>query len=235
MIKDKKALVKSNTKKKDKKSTGRKPKVITLGQFWPKPAPVTEAPEESSKEEQTAHDAKSIVHMGREIVRLGTQMPTIRVGYLVVDVTSTASGVINTVFPFDYTNINDSGPLTSLFDEYRFVRSHICYVPISENNLLAGLSQANPGNAVGHIDYDSSNALTNYNSAWSFVDTAKPFCLNQVHHWSVEYAFQPDQAWHTTATDTIAAWFKLYAAVDVVSYRVGRLFAWTEFQFRAVQ
>jgi hypothetical protein len=232
MLKNNRALVKSNTKKKDKKSTGRKPKVITLGHFWPKPAVSKETEQESSTD---LENVKSIVHMGREIVRLGTQMPTLRMAYEVVSVTSTAAGVINTVFSFGFTNLIEDSPLTSLFDEYRFVRSHIMYVPISENNLLAGLSQANPGQAVGHLDYDSNGALTSYNNAWSFVDTAKPFCLNQVHHWEVEYAFQPDQSWTTTATNVNAAFFKLYAAVDVVSYTVGRLYAWSEFQFRAVQ
>lgn len=231
MIKDKRALVKSNTNKKDKKSTGRKPKVITLGQFWPKPAVV----QTETKPPLEQANVRSIVDMGREIVRLGTQMPTLRLAHEVASVQSTAGGVINNVYSFGFTNLIEDSPLTQLFDEYRFVRSHIMFVPVSENNLLANLSQSNPGIAVGHIDYDSSAPLTNYNGAWSFIDTAKPFCLNQVHHWNVEYAFQPDQSWVTTATNTFAAHFKLYAEVDVVSYTVGRLFAWTEFQFRAVQ
>jgi hypothetical protein len=209
----------------------------------PRETPQSESSPNSGKEEETSPCASSqetenqvdMIRVGRALMSRGTQVPTLRLPYSVLQVTSSGAGLINTVFSFNFTSLSDSGSLTALFDEYRFVKAHLQYVPEFENSLGSGLSQINPRVGVGYIDYDDAAAPASYSAAWSHVDTAKAFCLNQARSFEVEFAFQPDMAWVTTATNTTPAYWKLYAEVDGVSYAYGRIFAWAELQFRAVQ
>lgn len=165
-----------------------------------------------------------------------TQIPEISILQQIVAIDSLGTIQLSTLSLTPSTASNWAA-LTALFDEYRPIRGHVQWTSSCpyERNFVAS-TECPPVRMYGYIDYDDAVAPGSFSTAYEFIDTGKPFSSSTPHlDWFFHFAFQPDQAWVTTASPTSPAYFKYCIDASASGYELGIFRVIMTFQFRQVQ
>lgn len=170
----------------------------------------------------------------------GTQVPTFRLYFANSSVSCTASTAMAFTKDFRLDVSLNYSSLTALFEEYRPLRGQFEYSP-TQTNSTVGAGAVNT-NCVGIIDYVSTSALTTFDEGLAH-DTHKVFQVAGVTsiakrvEWNVKFDFIPDEQWVSTGTvTTVFASLKFYLENDhgLGSAKLGKVFGWADYQFRAL-
>jgi hypothetical protein len=174
---------------------------------------------------------------------LGTQFVEVRLYLADQTITFTGSTAYNTVYQVVVTNCSNWASFAVIFDEFRYLRGEVCYVPQQLPPLQA------VANGIAVLDYGDSTALTSMTEALSY-DNKKMFNAyitpNVNMHptqgsafWPVQITNQPDKAW--TPVGSVPAfgmctWKPRFDAAQVPATILspGYVTGWIDVQFRGM-
>jgi len=164
----------------------------------------------------------------------GIQSVIVNLGMSTLGITSTAGGIVSTVYDIQFSNCLDYASW-NVFDEYRIRKVHCRYQPEAYDSYDSSATGVVPKTLCLFLDYDDQSSVGSYDSAWKH-DNCIVGSSNTVLEREFIMSGGPDDNWITTATaNTVSGTFKTYLTGGSVSLRYGYFFCRADVEFRLVQ
>jgi hypothetical protein len=169
------------------------------------------------------------------VFQKGTSNPVLRMNFNATKISVSAATAYSLVFTAMYSNLTNAAALQAVFDEYRWVRGKLRYMPNCQPYALAVAVQPFFG---ATLDYDDVTALTVLPSAfdtvkWGHIVGAN--CKEPAMDWVIMPDWAPDTNWISTAVQNVhAAYWKPFmpSTHNLGTIETGYLVGWMEVQFR---
>jgi len=164
----------------------------------------------------------------------GIQSVVIRLGMTSLGISSSAGGIVSTVYDIQFSNCLDYASW-NVFDEYRIKRVLCRYQPEAHGTYDSTATGCVPKTLCLFLDLDDQSSVGSYDSAWKH-DNCIVGSSNSVLEREYRMSGGPDDNWITTATaNTVSGTFKTYLTGGSVSVRYGYFFCRADVEFRLVQ